>query len=83
MIFFLFEKPDSKIFIIFHQQNHLHEQVFLTNGDEKKEGNFILGFPEQNYNDNQCSEIAKKVMSLLDAKGFGKNRRWQASIWKY
>ena len=54
-------------------------QVFLTNGDEKKEGNFVLSFPEKGFIQEECGEIAKKVMHLLEAKGFGKNRRWQAS----
>ena len=49
--------------------------MFLTNGDEKKEGNFVLGFPGDKFGDP--AELAKEVMKLLDAKGFGKNGRWQ------
>ena len=52
-------------------------QVFLTNGDEKKEGNFVLSFPGGEFGDP--TEVAKEVMKLLDAKGFGKNGKWQVS----
>merc|ERR1719383_497976 len=56
--------------------------IFLTNGDEKKEGNFVLSFPEKGFIQEECGEIAKKVMHLLEAKGFGKNRRWQGKVMK-
>ena len=51
--------------------------MFLTNGDELKEGNFVLSFPESSPGHEERGEIASQIMKLLDAKGFGKNNRWQ------
>jgi len=56
--------------------------VFLTNGDEMKEGNFVLSFPESSSGHEERGEIASQIMKLLDAKGFGKNNRWQGKVMK-
>ena len=42
-----------------------------------KEGNFVLSFPESSPGHEERGEIASQIMKLLDAKGFGKNNRWQ------